>query len=188
MPTSIDPIGATSVDLETAIKAKTDNLPSDPADQSILAGLITAVDDLLDTEMPAVTASLAAAVGGSNNATGTSQQTSGTGGLGSFSAYTQIIASTTKASPFQSFAVSVRNGNAAGDKVLVQVAIGGSGSEVVIAQALFILTSNAVSGEGLLTINSKQQIPAGTRLAYRSSCEGATGADVGIAWTVGQVA
>lgn len=188
MPTSTNPVDMSVAADVAAIEAKTNNLPSDPADQSILAGLITAVDDLLDTEMPAVTASLAAAVGGSNNATGTSQQTSGTGGLGSFSAYTQIIASTTKASPFQSFAVSVRNGNNANDKILVQVAIGGAGNEVVIGQALFLALANDRSGDGQVTINSKQQIPAGTRLSYRSSCEGATGADVGVAWTIGQVA
>lgn len=39
-----------------AIKAKTDNLPSDPADQSALEALITAVDDFVDTEVAAIKA------------------------------------------------------------------------------------------------------------------------------------
>lgn len=50
-----------------AIKAKTDNLPSDPADASDIAAAFTAlsakvdtVDDFLDTEMPALTVAVAA--------------------------------------------------------------------------------------------------------------------------------
>lgn len=39
-----------------AIKAKTDNLPSDPADQSALEALINAVDDFVDTEVAAIKA------------------------------------------------------------------------------------------------------------------------------------
>lgn len=53
-------------DNAVAIKAKTDNLPSDPADASDIAASFTAlsakvdaVDDLLDTEMPALTAAVA---------------------------------------------------------------------------------------------------------------------------------
>lgn len=39
-----------------AIKAKTDNLPTDPADASDIAALVTAVDDLVDTEVAAIKA------------------------------------------------------------------------------------------------------------------------------------
>lgn len=64
--TSVDAV-AGYVDTEiAAIKAKTDNLPSDPADASdiaaafsALSGKVDAVDDLLDTEMPALTAVVA---------------------------------------------------------------------------------------------------------------------------------
>lgn len=50
-----------------AVKLKTDNLPSDPADASVVAGLIggvatqvTTVDGRLDTEIPALTTAVAA--------------------------------------------------------------------------------------------------------------------------------
>jgi hypothetical protein len=49
-------IGAIQSDL-TAVKAKTDNLPSDPADASVVAGLIAAVDakvDIIDTNVDAI--------------------------------------------------------------------------------------------------------------------------------------
>ena len=39
-----------------AIKLSTDNLPGDPADQSVLAGLISTVDDFVDTEVAAIKA------------------------------------------------------------------------------------------------------------------------------------
>lgn len=46
-----------AVDTEVAaIKAKTDNLPTDPADQSILEGKIDIIDDFLDTEIAAIKA------------------------------------------------------------------------------------------------------------------------------------
>jgi hypothetical protein len=58
--TAIDDFIDTEV---SAIKAKTDNLPSDPADASVVAGLIAAVeakidtiDDFLDTEVAAIKA------------------------------------------------------------------------------------------------------------------------------------
>jgi hypothetical protein len=48
-----------------AVKAKTDNLPSEPADASVLAGLIAAletkvdaIDDFVDAEMAAVLAAV----------------------------------------------------------------------------------------------------------------------------------
>lgn len=54
-------------DAAVAVKAKTDNLPSDPADASDIAaafavtnGKIDTVDDFLDTEMPALTVSVTA--------------------------------------------------------------------------------------------------------------------------------
>lgn len=163
-------------------------LPTDPADQSLLEAAITACQSALTTLLNAIIATLAAATAPSNTLTGTSQQTSGTGGLSSFSAYTQIISSTTKASPFSHFGVSVRNGNNAADKILVQVAVGGSGSERVIGQALFLVPANSLDGHGCLPIEIKEQIPAGTRVSYRSSCEGATGATIALSWAVSQVA
>jgi len=43
------------IDTEVAaIKAKTDNLPSDPADASDIAALLTAIDDFVDTEIAAI--------------------------------------------------------------------------------------------------------------------------------------
>lgn len=163
----------------------TENLPTDPADQSLIESAITACQNALTTLLNTIISTLAAATAPSNTLTGTSQQTSGTGGLSSFSAYTQIIASTTKASPFSHFGVSVRNGNASSDKILVQVAVGGSGSERVIGNALFLVEA---SGHGYLPVEIKEQIPAGTRVSYRSSCEGAAGATVAMAWAVSQVA
>lgn len=53
--TAITDIGTVDTVVD-AIKAKTDNLPSDPADASDVAALINAVDDFVDTEVAAIKA------------------------------------------------------------------------------------------------------------------------------------
>jgi len=53
-----------------AIKAKTDGLPSDPADASVVAGLIAALEakvDAIDTIVDSITARLPAALGADGN-------------------------------------------------------------------------------------------------------------------------
>lgn len=162
------------------------------ASQGVITAAITTAQGVITAAITsaqnALAAILATLQGGTNPLTGTSQQTSGTGGLANFSSYSQLIASSAKASNLQSFQVCARNGNAAGDKVLVQVAVGGAGSEVVIGNALFLVSTSALDGHGFLTIVIERQFPAGTRFAYRSSCEGAAGATIGISWNVSQVA
>lgn len=156
--------------------------------QAALDSLSTTITNAITAAQSALTAILATLQTATNPLTGTSQQTSGTGGLANFSSYTQMVASSAKASKLCSFQISARNGNAAGDKILVQVAVGGSGSEVVVGNALFLVATNALDGHGFLTVNIERQFPAGTRFAYRSSCEGAAGATIGIAWNISQVA
>jgi hypothetical protein len=48
-------VGDLTTDL-AAVRAKTDNLPSDPADASVVAGLIDTVDNFVDTEVAAIKA------------------------------------------------------------------------------------------------------------------------------------
>lgn len=56
IPNLADAPVATVDTVVDAIKAKTDNLPSDPADQSALEALLNAIDDFVDTEVAAIKA------------------------------------------------------------------------------------------------------------------------------------
>ena len=51
-------LGDSAQDYVQQIRAKTDNLPADPADQSILEGKIDTIDNFLDTEVAAILAAV----------------------------------------------------------------------------------------------------------------------------------
>lgn len=110
-----------------------------------------------------------------------------TGGSGSFSAYTQLIASTPKACPDKGavFSGSVLNGNSFQYLDIVQFALGGAGSEIVVAQAY--LYTDAVAGAGYFTVTIPQGIPAGTRISIRSSSAGAMSDSVSLGYSIGQI-
>lgn len=149
-----------------AIKAKTDNLPADPSSAATLA------------------ASFAALTPAGAPATGTSEQT--TGVSSTFSAYSQLVASLTKACPgVIHFNGSLLNNTGGATKSIIQFATGGAGSEVVFAHAKVLVPA---SGYAEFTVVSHKTIAAGTRVSYRSYVEAATGGTLAIGFNIPQVA
>lgn len=118
---------------------------------------------------------------------GTTQFTSGTGDVQS--GYTQMLAaaSVVKDIPANSLWLSggIRNNEASAGRAILQVGIGGAGSESVVWSSDIGI---AASAAGQFNFAVPRKIVAGTRLAVRCAWSGAAGATVDVGFNVGQIA
>lgn len=106
---------------------------------------------------------------------GTSFTTTGTGAKGS---YSQIIASTTR--DYGMLAICLDQGTAGlstSNVVTVDIAIGGAGSEKIIApDVLLVVNNNYNSGSATSAGPFPVEVPSGSRIAVRGACDSAIAA------------
>jgi hypothetical protein len=182
-----------------AIKAKTDNLPPDPADASDIAASFATVntkldtiDDFVDTEVAAIKAktdNLPANPASATNldATVSSRASQASvspanvesarlnhaiGLSGSFSAWETLIASTARESIHGVLTVSYLNNSNADVGIEVRLAQGGAGSEVVKFHALFHVGTNTIEKAQTFSIPFALVIAASQRLSVSALTSG----------------
>ncbi len=86
-------------------------------------------------------------------------------------AWTQLIASTSRAA--RSFHLNVQGAaypSGSDQRSLVDVAIGGAGSEVIIVPDILFAVNNTLARNPGLWLELPREIPAGSRVAVRSAC------------------